>query len=406
MTSNEAPVAQKERILALDVLRGFAILGILVMNIQSFSMPGSAYLNPMSYGDMNGVNKWVWILSHVFADQKFMSIFSVLFGAGVMLITESAESKTGKSAGLHYRRTFWLLLIGLAHAHLIWYGDILVAYALCGFWVYLLRKIKPRTQLIMGILLIAVHTVLYMGVGASLKYAPPEAKTDALESWMPSEEQIDQYIAVYIGPFSDQLIARSEEAMFMETFVFLMIFLWRVGGLMLIGMAFYKWGILQAKRSTSFYVRGMAIGLLVGLPIIIIGLVKNYQAGWTMEYSMFIGSQFNYWGSLFIAFAWICLIMLLSKANFMEGLKERLAAVGQMALTNYLTQSIICTIIFYGHGLGYFAQIDRVGQVIVVLGVWALQLIWSPIWLKKYKFGPFEWLWRSLSYWKKQPMMK
>ena len=130
------PTVQQERIQSLDVLRGFAILGILIMNVQSFAMPGAAYLNPMAYGDLTGPNKWVWILSHLFADQKFMTIFSILFGAGVVLFSESAEKKLGKSAGLHYRRTFWLLLIGLFHAHIIWYGDILVSYALVDSWCF------------------------------------------------------------------------------------------------------------------------------------------------------------------------------------------------------------------------------------------------------------------------------
>ena len=123
------PTQVHERIQSLDIIRGIAILGILIMNIQSFSMPGSAYSNPMAFGDLNGVNKWVWVISHVFADMKFMNIFSILFGAGIILVTSKSEIKTGKSAVLHYKRTIWLLIIGLFHAHLIWYGDILVIYA-------------------------------------------------------------------------------------------------------------------------------------------------------------------------------------------------------------------------------------------------------------------------------------
>ena len=115
------PTQVHERIQSLDIIRGIAILGILIMNIQSFSMPGSAYSNPMAFGDLNGVNKWVWVISHVFADMKFMNIFSILFGAGIILVTSKSEMKTGKSAVLHYKRTIWLLIIGLFHANLIWY---------------------------------------------------------------------------------------------------------------------------------------------------------------------------------------------------------------------------------------------------------------------------------------------
>lgn len=123
------PVAPSERIVSLDVLRGFAVLGILIMNIQSYAMPGAAYFNPMAYGDLTGLNKWVWILSHIFADQKFMTLFSILFGAGIVLMTGKVEARGQRSAGLHYRRTFWLFIIGMMHAYLLWHGDILVTYA-------------------------------------------------------------------------------------------------------------------------------------------------------------------------------------------------------------------------------------------------------------------------------------
>ena len=127
ITTANAPVAPSERILSIDVLRGFAVLGILIMNIQSFAMIEAAYLNPTAFGNLIGLNKWVWILSHIFADQKFMTIFSILFGAGIVLMTSKADSNSQSAAGLHYRRTFWLLVIGMMHAYLLWYGEILVA---------------------------------------------------------------------------------------------------------------------------------------------------------------------------------------------------------------------------------------------------------------------------------------
>ena len=138
------------------------------MNIQSFSMPGSAYSNPMAFGDLNGINKWVWIISHVFADMKFMNIFSILFGAGIILVTSKAEMKTGKSAVLHYKRTIWLLIIGLFHAHLIWYGDILVIYALCALILYPLRNIKPSIQLLLGLIIFSIQSIMYLFFGATL----------------------------------------------------------------------------------------------------------------------------------------------------------------------------------------------------------------------------------------------
>ena len=406
MAESLSPVQFKERIQSLDILRGIAILGILIMNIQSFAMPGAAYLNPTAYGDLEGLNRWVWILSHIFADQKFMTIFSILFGAGVVLVTDKALAKTGKSAGLHYKRTFWLLVIGLLHAHLIWYGDILVAYALCALFVYLFRKMKPKTLFIIGIILISVHTLIYVFSGLSIPFMPPEAAQEISSDWMPSTEAMNDEIAAITGTLSQQISAVSAFALEMQTIVFFFVMMWRAGGLMLVGMALYKWGILSASKSNSFYAKGLAISLLIGLPIIILGMIKNFEANWSFEYSMFLGSQFNYWGSLFVSFAYICLIMLFCKSPVFPWLKERFAAIGQMALTNYIAQSVICVLLFFGIGFGLFGQIDRTGQILIVFGVWLLQLFWSKPWLSAYKFGPLEWVWRSLTYWNKQPMKK
>ncbi|MCA0132739.1 DUF418 domain-containing protein [Winogradskyella alexanderae] len=401
--STNHPVLKKDRIIALDILRGLAILGILIMNIQSFSMPGAAYLNPMAYGDITGINKWVWILSHVFADQKFMTIFSILFGAGVIIFTQNAERRSGKSAGLHYSRTFWLLIIGLIHAHFIWYGDILVSYALCGFLVYLFRKLKSKPLLIIGILFISVHSLIYLFFGMSIGYWPEASVAETQNSWLPPIEALQQEINAYTGSFSEQMAQRSASAFMLETFVFLTTFLWRAGGLMLVGMAFYKWGIISASKSKAFYVRGWLISWLIGLPIIIYGLIQLFANNWSMEYGMFLGSQYNYWGSLFVSFGYICIIMLFVKSEKFKRLKSRLAAVGRMALTNYLMQSILCIFIFYGIGFALFGEIDRTVQIVIVIAIWLLQLWWSKPWLKKYLFGPFEWLWRSLSYRKRQP---
>lgn len=403
MKQTAQPVVGSDRIQSLDILRGFAILGILIMNIQSFSMPGAAYLNPMAYGDMEGLNKWVWMLSHVFADQKFMSIFSILYGAGIVLVTQNAEKKYGKSAGLHYRRTFWLLVLGLIHAHLIWYGDILVTYALCALFVYLFRKMKPTGLMIIGIIMISVHSLIYLFFGFSIEFWPEESLIETRESWAPPVEQLTAEIEAVLGTLSEQIAHNSAQALFLETFVFLTTFIWRAGGLMLVGMAFYKTGILSAQKSKGFYIRGWLISWAIGLPIVIYGMLQNFSADFSMEFSMFTGAQFNYWGSLFIAFGYICIIMLLSKSSLFKGFKARLAAVGQMALSNYISQSVIAVLIFHGIGLGLFGEVERTGQILITFGIWLLQFIWSKPWLSSFQFGPLEWVWRSLTYMKKQP---
>ena len=400
------PTQGSQRITSLDLLRGFAILGILVLNIQSFAMPGAAYLNPMAYGDMNGINKWVWMLSHIFGDQKFMTIFSILFGAGIVLITQNAEAKTGRSMALHFRRTFWLLIIGLIHAHLIWSGDILVPYALCALIVYFFRNLAPRTLIVIGILIISIHTFIYVGIGSSIPQWPPENKLEVLATWQPLAADIQEEIEAYTGSIGQQFEKRSESALMMETSIFMMIFLWRAGGLMLVGMGLFKLGILSAHKSNSYYRRSWLISWSLGLPLVIWGVYKNFEAEWLFEYSMFLGSQWNYWGSLLVSYGFISLIMLWAKSSRFQTLKERLSAVGQMALTNYLLQSIICTFLFYGFGLGLFGTVDRWGQILIVFGVWIVQILWSKPWLNTFFFGPFEWIWRSLSYRKLQPFRR
>ncbi len=401
------PTLGKERIQSLDILRGIAILGILIMNIQSFAMPGSAYLNPASFGDLEGINFWVWTLSHVFADQKFMTIFSILFGAGVVLVTQKAELRESKSTGLHYKRTFWLLIIGLLHAHLIWYGDILVAYAICALIVFLFRKLSPRKLLIIGLLTVSVHTVIYLLIGVSLQFLPLEALDELRNSfWNPGIDETYEEVMALTGSLSEQIRYNSASALEMETTVFFMLMFWRAGGLMLVGMALYKWGVLTAERDIKFYQKGILFGLLIGLPIIIWGVIKHFQADWSLEYSMFIGSQFNYYGSLGVSFAYICAVMLFAKSDRFKVIKERFAAVGQMALTNYISQSLFGIFIFFGIGLGLFSQFERYEQIAVMLGIWFIQIGWSKPWLDTFRFGPLEWVWRSLTYLKLQPIRK
>ena len=186
--------------------------------------------------------------------------------------------------------------------------------------------------------------------------------------------------------------------------IFLMWTGWRAGGLMLIGMALYKSGILTAQKSTRFYIVSMLIGFGLGLPVVIYGLISNFAAHWSLQYSMFLGWQFNYWGSLFVATGYIGMIMLMCQSKKYPTIKSGLSSVGRMALTNYLFQTIICTTVFYGHGLGLFGQIDRIGQIAIVFAIWVCQLAISPIWLHHFQYGPFEWIWRSFSYLKIQPM--
>ena len=404
-TSYLTPTSISERILSLDILRGFAVLGILIMNIQSFSMIEAAYLNPAAYGDLTGINKWVWILSHIFGDQKFMTIFSILFGAGIVLFTNRAEAKSRSAASLHYRRTLWLFIIGMMHAYLLWQGDILVPYALCALLAFVFRKFSPKKLLIIGMIVISVSSILYLLFGWSMQFWPTEVIEGNRAGWMPGAEIIEKELAAMQGNWLAQMSHRIPSALQFQTFIFLIWSGWRAGGLMLVGMALFKWGVLTAQRSNRFYMTVMIIGFVVGLPVVSFGVAQNFAADWAMEFSMFFGWQYNYWGSLFVSLGYISLVMMICKAGSLQKISQPFAAVGRMAFSNYLLQTLICTTIFYGHGFRLFGNVERWLQVLIMIGIWIFQLIISPIWLRHFRFGPMEWLWRSLTYWKVQPML-
>jgi len=399
--NRSGPVARSERIVSIDVLRGFAVLGILIMNIQSFSMIGAAYLNPYAYGDLSGANYGVWFLSHLFADSKFMTIFSMLFGAGVVLMAFRREASGRPAAGVHYRRMFWLIIIGFLHGYCLWYGDILFVYGMCGLWIYWFRRRSPRFLLIFGFLMVSVASLLTMFFQVTMPYWPPEAVDSvATEWWMPPPDAVQEELDAYRGVLSEQQILRAPTAVFMQTNHFLTEFLWRAGGLMLIGMALFKLGVFGAERSRAFYLRMTSLGFGLGLPIVVWGVLYRNSSDWDVRSAFFGGSQFNYWGSLLFAAGWIGVVMLVCQRPGWGRVTRPLAAVGRMALSCYLLQTIICTFIFYGHGLGLYGSVDRVGQASIMLGVWAAMLVMCPFWLRYFRFGPFEWLWRSLTYMK------
>lgn len=402
--ATSAPVAPKERIIALDFLRGFALLGILLMNIQAFSMPDAAYFNPTAYGDLIGVNRWVWVGSHLFADTKFVSIFSMLYGAGIILFVTRAEAKGQRATRLHFKRTFWLLVIGLIHAYLIWYGDILVTYAVVAMIVFWFRKLSSRWLIGLGVASIAVSSLLNLWTATSIPYFPPEMLVDFQTDWQPGAEAIAWEVGLYRGGWLGQMAHRVPASVEMNTVAFLFWGLWRVGGLMLLGMALYKLGVLTAQRSNRFYTILLIVGFAVGFPLVILGIERNFAAGWTLEFSRFIGVQFNYWGSLGIALGYVAIIMLIARSGRWTRAIQPFAAVGRTALSNYLFQTFAATLIFYGYGLALFGQVERWGQLLIVLAIWAIQLTISPLWLRYFRFGPAEWLWRSLTYGKRQPM--
>ena len=400
------PVIEDARIDSIDVLRGFALLGILVMNVQAFAMPEAAYYNPTAYGNLEGANLYVWLGGRLLADQKFMTIFSMLFGAGIVLMTSRAEAR-GDTRRVHNRRMGWLALIGLLHAHLLWAGDILFLYAVCGMLVYPFRGMSPGRLLVLGTATVAVASAIFAGLQASLPSWPEEALTEVtLGAWQPTRAIVDEALATYRGGWLEQLPARSAMAFGFETFMLVIYGGWRAGGLMLIGMALFKLDVFSAGRSRRFYGALIAAALVTGIPVEAYGVALDFEFGWALDWSLFQGRQFNYWPSIAVALGYVGLVMLACRSDLGRRAGRPFAAVGRTALSNYLLQTVICTTIFYGHGLGLYGSVDRVGQLAIVVGVWAVQLIASPLWLRRYRFGPAEWVWRSLTYGERPPFRR
>lgn len=395
MSKLSQPIDLKNRIHSLDLLRGFAVLGILIMNITSFSQISMAYMNPTIGAGLEGYNQYFHGFNYIFADTRFMSIFSMLFGAGVVLFTQRIEAKGKRVAALHYKRMFWLLLFGLIHAYFIWGGDILVAYAICGSLVFFFRKKSIRKLFILAIILflipISFNFMTYYGMPA-----------DELEStfafFHPSAEQIASQTQVMRGSYLEQMPLRVEEAIQIQTLVFMIEMFWRASAMMLLGMILYRKGILSAEKSTVYYKKLMWVGFIPGLILSGIGLSQVYASEWNAAYVMNIGANYKFVSGLFMALGYIGLVIWCYKKGIFKKFQNRLRATGRMAFTNYIGMSVICTLIFNGHGLGLYGRLDRLQQFLIVISVWVLILILSPLVLKNYRFGPLEWLWRKLTY--------
>jgi uncharacterized protein len=395
MPTPSQPIVLKNRIHSLDLLRGFAVLGILIMNITSFSQISMAYLNPTIGAGLEGYNKYFHAFNYIFADTRFMSIFSMLFGAGVVLFTQRIEAKGAKAFGLHYKRMFWLLLFGLIHAYLIWHGDILVAYAICGSLVFFFRKSSVRKLLIFSIIFFLVP----IGFNSLTYYGMPSEQLEEIFSFFnPSTQEIAKQTEAMLGSYSEQLPLRIKEAVNLQTLAFLIEIFWRTMSMMLLGMLLYKKGILSAEKSHFFYLKMMTFGFVVGLIVSGFGLYQAYSIEWKGSYVMNIGANYKFVSAVSMALGYIGMLMWFYKKGILKQLQLRLQSVGRMAFTNYIGMSVICGFVFYGHGFGLFGSLDRLQQFLVVIAIWVLMLIISPLVLKKYRFGPLEWIWRKLTY--------
>jgi uncharacterized protein len=434
-TGLAAPINQSERIITLDSIRGIAVLGILLMNIPGFGLPHSAVLD-YSINKQSDLNYFLW---YVFGPGVFegsmRAIFSMLFGAGTIIFISRLEKRMTGLLPVEYffRRQLWLLVFGLFNAYvLLWFWDILFCYAICGLFLFPFRRLKPKYLLIAaGIALLLItgrenldlyqkKAVIARGerIAAldTTKTKLTNLQTDELEAMKELKERstreakqklLEKEIRVAQGSYAGFYRARSEMAAEGETKDIYYFLIWDVLLFMFIGMAFFKLGIMQGNAKTMVYAWMAVLGLGIGLPLSYVFVINdvNHNFNW-FEITKAKTFQFYELQRFVHSIGIFGLIMLLYKSGWFKWLFAWMRPVGQMAFTNYLTQSLLCGLFFYGIGFGYFGKLEIYQLYYVVAVVWIIQIIWSHLWLKYYRFGPLEWLWRSLTYWKKQPLKK
>ncbi|MBX3429334.1 MAG: DUF418 domain-containing protein [Hyphomonadaceae bacterium] len=392
-----APVEADLRIKTLDVLRGLAILGILPINAPFFAAPWQTAVNPtLEPLAISNDDVWSWFVPHVFFEAKFITLFSLLFGASLFLVGgERANLDRGK---VLRRRLGWMLLFGLVHGAAIWFGDILLVYAVSGFFALFARSWRPRTLLLTGaVFYVLVHAMSFLAAGALPLVSANSLEEIRLHNWAPAAESVEDSIAAFGGGFLESLRANYHT---WRTFIPFEIFntVPRTVALMLIGMGLLKVGFLSGNAPASAYWAGAAVGA-VALGVVAYQALINYQSGFDFLHMQTRGALLNPALSIVVTLGYASALILCVKAGAARMLTNALAPVGQMAFTNYIAQSVIMTGIFYGgRGLGLYGQVERDTLMAIVAGVWALQLIWSPLWLARFKMGPLEWVWRRLSY--------
>ena len=424
-----APITEAERYKHLDVIRGFALLGILLMNIVSMGGLERTYDNPLIFGNEATLNTGIWIFLHIFMEGKMRTLFSMIFGATIIFMTSRLEQKSADSADIYFRRTLWLFVFGIAHAYLLFSGDILFTYAICGLFLYPFRKLKPKVLLVIAALIIGVnsyvsyqraaetHSIISLGKAAEELSNNQELTDEQQENlddykdWSkystPTLKQMEKGARPWRGSAAEVLKARAE-----EVFDYHSDPIYSIGNtkydvwcMMLVGMALLRLGILTGENSRGFYLKFLLFGYGAGVLI-------NSLTAWRI-----VASQFDPYtidlmsvtydvGRLMIAFGHISLLILIVQSGVLQWFTGALASIGQTALSNYIFQSLVTSIIFTGYGFRLYGRLDYYQLYMVVIAIWIVQLIITPIWLRSFKYGPLEWLWRSLTYWKKQPMLR
>ncbi len=400
-----APVAANERIETMDVLRGFALLGILLMNIEAFvgpMMDALTGVNPR----FTGADRWVDAAIYVLVQGKFITLFSLLFGMGFAVMLERAHARGGSGGWLYVRRMLALLGIGLVHALLIWSGDILLTYALLGFVLLLFFRRTPVSRLPKWGVALALLPVLLTWLWAAsitLAQQDPQAAAEMQKAMSAQGSEMSamaeaQRLAYGSGTYAEAVSQRAADTGMMLGF--LVFFGPLVLGMFLFGSWFVRSGVMRDPGAhLPLFRRLLTLGFALGLPL----MLWSTWTHPTMSFSeVSIGSaaaqSAAHAANILMCLGYFAGIVLLMQQPTWAQRLRWMAPAGRMALTNYLMQSVICTFVFYGYGLGYFERLPRAWQPLFVLAVFALQVVASRWWLSKFRYGPAEWVWRWLTY--------
>jgi uncharacterized protein len=421
------PVRARNRITSIDTLRGVALFGILIMNIVAFGLVGSAFSNPNPDGALAGVNFWTYVSVEVLFEGSMRGIFSMLFGAGVILFTARGDSPeaAAETADLYYRRTILLILLGLFDAFLLlWTGDILYIYGFAGLFLFLLRNVSASRLLSAALIMLALYAGFelfrlqhYSEMQAEAAEAQAlladdqeleDEQQEAIDAWQeelesirPKQEELDEELAMRRSGYFTVLEGQALEVIEYQAVSVRSYSFWDALITMMLGMALFKYRVFDASRSRRFYTVMALLGFAVGVPVNAWEVYRFVAS----DYDIFATIQPTYdVGRLGCAFGYVGLVMLYCKSGIWSWLNASLAAVGRMALTNYLAHSVICALFFTGVGFGLVGELQRHQLYYVVAGIWLVQLIASPLWLRQHRFGPAEWVWRSLTYGTRQPM--
>lgn len=433
------PVERAERVGSVDVLRGFALLGILLMNITSFGLPSWAYAIPLSTplpvfdGPHARANTVAWFLRWMLAEGRMRALFSMLFGAGVILLTERAERRGAglRAADIYTRRNMWLVLFGMLHAYLIWEGDILYWYGMTALlFMFPFRKLRPKTLVWVAAIVMLISGPLLQGAGFYARSYFGKKKADAanallaqhktlteeqvddLKNWhdiqqeyRPDAKKIEKDLKAMRGGYWSAQGHQAGDVLKVETMFYYFGF-GDVLGFMLLGMAMYRNGFLTAKWSMKAYAITAVIGLGVALPVTYFGCLAAYKSHFDMFVTIRSLNAPYELGRVGGALGNAAVVLLIYKSGVLRWLTTALGNVGQMALSNYLLTSSSMKFLFVWGPWKWYGRMEYFRLYEVVLCVWVVNMVWSTIWLKYFLFGPFEWVWRSLTYWKRQPMLR